>query len=110
MHSGLLLIPCIPHPQVTTGFYDEQIKPWEGAIMTAISNVQENWDGSHHGVKIEVINAFPGGQAASFTPWTGSAEHKKLMAQYGNSMTLISIARDRGCASSLRSLSLTQMH
>ncbi|GAA5941213.1 hypothetical protein JCM3775_006650 [Rhodotorula graminis] len=85
------------HPVViTTGFFDEQIKPWEGAIMTAISSVQENWDGSHHGVKIEVINAFPGGQAASYTPWTSSAEHKRLMAQYGNSMTLISIARDRG--------------
>lgn len=74
--------------------------------MTAISSVQENWDGSHHGVKIEVINAFPGGQAASYTPWTSSADHKRLMAQYGNSMTLISIARDRGCAS--LSLSLTR--
>ncbi|GAA5895388.1 hypothetical protein JCM8208_005995 [Rhodotorula glutinis] len=85
------------HPVViTTGFFDEQINPWEGAIMTAISSVQENWDGSHHGVKIEVISAFPGGQAASYTPWTSSADHKRLMAQYGNSMTLISIARDRG--------------
>ncbi|BGP48449.1 hypothetical protein JCM10450v2_004325 [Rhodotorula kratochvilovae] len=85
------------HPvSFTTGVYEESIKPWEGAIMTAVSNVQENWDGSHHGVKIEVINSFPGGQAASFTPWTSSENHKKLMSQYGNSITLIAIARDRG--------------
>ncbi|BGP32264.1 hypothetical protein JCM10296v2_004045 [Rhodotorula toruloides] len=85
------------HPVVfTTGLYDEQIRPWEGAIMTAVTGVQENWDGSHHGVKIEVIQSFPGGQAAGFIGWTSSKEHKRTMAQYGNLLTLISIARDRG--------------
>ncbi|BGP24828.1 hypothetical protein JCM10295v2_003748 [Rhodotorula toruloides] len=85
------------HPVVfTTGLYDEHIRPWEGAIMTAVTGVQENWDGSHHGVKIEVIQSFPGGQAAGFIGWTSSKEHKKTMAQYGNLLTLISIARDRG--------------
>lgn len=66
--------------------------------MTAVSNVQENWDGSHHGVKIEVIQSFPGGQAASFMPWTSSFDHKLAMAQYGHQLTFIAICRDRGCA------------
>ncbi|GJN90713.1 hypothetical protein Rhopal_003727-T1 [Rhodotorula paludigena] len=85
------------HPvSFTTGFYEEPVRPWEGAIMTAVSNVQENWDGSHHGVKIEVIQSFPGGQAASFMPWTSSFDHKLAMAQYGHQLTFIAICRDRG--------------
>ncbi|GAA5959307.1 hypothetical protein JCM21900_003924 [Sporobolomyces salmonicolor] len=80
-----------------TGFYAEPIRAWEGSIMTAISSVQENWDGSHHGVKIEVMKSMPGAQAASFLPWTSSLDHKTNMAHYVHSMTLIAIARDRGC-------------
>lgn len=73
--------------------------------MTAVSTTQENWDGSHHGVKIEVIQSFAGGRAASFEPWRGSKEHKKALVQFGDSFTLICIARDRGSAS-IRSIAL----
>ncbi|BGP16454.1 hypothetical protein JCM10213v2_004456 [Rhodosporidiobolus nylandii] len=78
-----------------TGLYDTPIKPWEGAIMTAVTTVQENWDGTHHGVKIEVMMSFPGGKSATCTSWTSSKEHKMVMAQYANSCTLIAIARDK---------------
>ncbi|GAA5935270.1 hypothetical protein JCM10213_003990 [Rhodosporidiobolus nylandii] len=84
------------HPVVyITGLYDTPIKPWEGAIMTAVTTVQENWDGTHHGVKIEVMMSFPGGKSATCTSWTSSKEHKMVMAQYANSCTLIAIARDK---------------
>lgn len=97
---NLRLHPVTP----TTGYYDEPIETWNGAIMTAVSGVQENWDGSHHGVKLEVVMAMPGAQAASFLGWTSSAEHKKSLAQWRNQMTLIAIARDRG-SESLRAAS-----
>lgn len=89
---SLRLHPVTP----TTGYYDEPIETWNGAIMTAVSNVQENWDGSHHGVKLEVVMAMPGAQASAFVGWKSSKEHKKTMAQWRNQMTLIAIARDRG--------------
>ncbi|GAA5984170.1 hypothetical protein JCM10908_006079 [Rhodotorula pacifica] len=89
---NLRLHPVTP----VTGFYDEPIETWSGAIMTAVSSVQENWDGTHHGVKLEVVMAMPGAQASSFVGWTSSKEHKKTMAQWRNQMTLIAIARDRG--------------
>lgn len=92
---NLRLHPVTP----TTGYYDEPIETWNGAIMTAVSNVQENWDGSHHGVKLEVVMAMPGAQASAFVGWKSSKEHKKTMAQWRNQMTLIAIARDRGCES-----------
>lgn len=81
-----------------TGYYDEVVNPWEGSIMTAVSNVRENIDGSHHGVKLEVNMSFPGGSAASFQPWEGSQEHKTRMLGFNNGFTLIAICRDRGCA------------
>lgn len=65
--------------------------------MTAVSNVRENIDGSHHGVKLEVNMSFPGGSAASFQPWEGSQEHKTRMLGFNNGFTLIAICRDRGC-------------
>lgn len=64
--------------------------------MTAVSTVQENWDGTHHGVKLEIIQSFPGGRAASFHPWRGALDHKKAQVQYGKTFTIIPIARDRG--------------
>ncbi|ORY89290.1 long chain fatty alcohol oxidase [Leucosporidium creatinivorum] len=88
------------HPVTgVTGFYDEDITPWEGSIMTAVSTVQENIDGSHHGVKIEVIQSAPCLFGASSTKWISSKEHKRAMVKFGNSFTLISIARDRGSGS-----------
>lgn len=90
--KNLHLHPC----SFVTGYYDEVINPWEGAIMTALSNVHENRDGSHYGVKIEVMMSFPGGAAASFNPWRGSKEHKKTLLQYNHTFTLLPICRDRG--------------
>lgn len=85
------------HPvSCVTGFYDDAIRPWEGSVMTAVSSVRENWDGTHHGVKIEVVHSMPGAQAASFQAWRSALDHKERMIDYPHSMTLIAIARDRG--------------
>lgn len=65
--------------------------------MTAVSSVQENWDGTHHGVKLEVIQSFPGGRAATTHPWRGALDHKKAQVQFGKTFAIIAIARDRGC-------------
>ncbi|KAI5480800.1 long chain fatty alcohol oxidase [Pseudohyphozyma bogoriensis] len=88
------------HPvSAVTGYYDEVIKPWEGSIMTAVSNVRENREGTHHGCKLEVMMSFPGGSAASFQPWKGSIAHKEAMLNFNHAFTLIAISRDRGSGS-----------
>ncbi|GAA5875929.1 hypothetical protein JCM8547_008351 [Rhodosporidiobolus lusitaniae] len=89
---NLRLHPCA----FVTGFYPSSIKAWEGAIMTSVSTVEENWDGSHHGSKIEVIQSFPAIAAGNAVPWTSSREHKKSMAMFGKCFTLVVIARDKG--------------
>ncbi|KAM0750383.1 long chain fatty alcohol oxidase [Meredithblackwellia eburnea MCA 4105] len=90
--KNLRLHPCA----FITGYYKEKINPWDGSIMTAVSTVRENRDGTHHGVKLEVNMSFPGGSAAAYLPWTSSKEHKKSMLQYNHAFTLLSLCRDRG--------------
>ena len=42
------------HPTTfVTAYFDEPVYPYEGAILTAVSNARENVDGHHYGVKIE---------------------------------------------------------
>ena len=42
------------HPtSFVTAYFDEPVMPFEGAILTAVSNARENVDGNHYGVKIE---------------------------------------------------------
>lgn len=65
--------------------------------MTAVSTVQENVDGSHHGVKIEVIQSAPSIYSSACVKWTSSKNHKRDMAEFGHSFSLIAICRDRGC-------------
>lgn len=89
--KNLHLHPC----SYMTGFFDKDISPWTGSIMTGLSNVVENRDGSHHGAKIEVMMSFPGGTGASFVGWTSSKAHKASMIAMKNSFTLLALARDK---------------
>ncbi|KAG0148447.1 hypothetical protein CROQUDRAFT_41362 [Cronartium quercuum f. sp. fusiforme G11] len=84
------------HPvSFVTGWFDEEIRPWEGSIMTAISCEVENLKGDHFGAKIEVISSAPGLYAGIGARWYSSVSHREDMANYKNSFTLVIICRDR---------------
>ncbi|WRT66875.1 uncharacterized protein IL334_003838 [Kwoniella shivajii] len=85
---------CHPVTYVSAKFEDK-INPWDGAIMTAVSNVSENRLGDHHGAKIEVCMSFPAGFAVAQENWSSSALHKSNMLEYNQSMVLIVLTRDR---------------
>lgn len=38
---------------MVTGFFKEDVRPWEGGIMTSVVNTFENEDNKGHGVKLE---------------------------------------------------------
>ncbi|KAH9819742.1 GMC oxidoreductase-domain-containing protein [Melampsora americana] len=88
---GLHLHPC----SFVTGFFDEEIRPWEGSIMTSISCEVENLNGSHFGSKVEVMFSNPGQFAGIGAKWRSSESHKQDMIEYKNSFTLVIICRDR---------------
>ncbi|WWD20494.1 hypothetical protein CI109_104970 [Kwoniella shandongensis] len=84
------------HPcTFVTALFDEQINPWDGAIMTSVSNVVENKDGTHHGAKVEVCMSMPSSIAGAQESWLSSADHKSVMLEYNHSLSFITLVRDR---------------
>ncbi|KAK3078493.1 hypothetical protein LTS18_007380, partial [Coniosporium uncinatum] len=84
------------HPVSIVGaVYDEEVKPWEGGILTAVVNELENIDGRGHGVKLEATTMLPS-TMLPFTPWTGGADWKTTAAKFGHMVGHIALARDEG--------------
>lgn len=84
------------HPTTfVTAFFDEDIAPHEGAIMTAVTTSTANKDGTFHGSRIEVMFSSSGLWNAAMNGWRGSEEHKSWAVQYRHSVSLIGITRDR---------------
>ncbi|WFC99981.1 hypothetical protein MYAM1_002728 [Malassezia yamatoensis] len=76
------------------GYYDFPIDPWEGGMLTTVSNAAELVNPQGWGAKIEVIASLPGLYGA-ISPFESSLAHKKRAMQYKYSFTLIVIVRDR---------------
>ncbi|KAF2461906.1 putative long chain fatty alcohol oxidase [Lineolata rhizophorae] len=83
------------HPVIfMIGVYDEDVKSWEGPIVTAVVQEFENLDGKGHGAKIEnmfmVPNSFLG-----VPLWTGGLDHKMVVAKLPKMIAYFSLCRDR---------------
>ncbi|KAJ9629805.1 hypothetical protein H2203_002186 [Taxawa tesnikishii (nom. ined.)] len=80
--------------------FDEQVRPWEGAILTAVVNDLENLDQRGHGVKLEATTMIPGLFLPIFGAlpggWRGGLEWKAFCAKMGRMTGYISLARDEG--------------
>jgi choline dehydrogenase-like flavoprotein len=76
------------------GFFKEEVRPWEGGILTSVCTEFDNLDGHGHGVKIEATTMTPA-LSVAFLPWTGGAEYKSKMLKYKHMNSYISLARDR---------------
>ncbi|WFD31551.1 hypothetical protein MSPP1_002590 [Malassezia sp. CBS 17886] len=83
------------HPTaMVQGYYEFPIKPWEGGILTTVSNAAEMADPHGWGAKLEVIASSPG-LFAPLAPWNGVQEHKERCLRYPYSYTIIIVTRDR---------------
>lgn len=87
------------HPVTTVSgiFPDREIKPFHGSIMTAISNVKTDRDGSGYGARLEVPAIHPS-MLATLTPWSSAADHKRLLSQFNHTVTFIVLTRDKNSA------------
>ncbi|KAF2794440.1 GMC oxidoreductase [Melanomma pulvis-pyrius CBS 109.77] len=83
------------HPVSLVGaIYKEEIKPWEGAILTSVVSEYENLDGKGHGVKLEATNMIPSSWLI-WLPWKSGLEYKLNAARMKHMCGYISLARDR---------------
>ncbi|KAF1981509.1 long chain fatty alcohol oxidase [Aulographum hederae CBS 113979] len=84
------------HPVTFIGAtFDEEIRPWEGAILTAVVNEFENLDGKGHGTKLEATTMIPSIFLA-FIPWKGGLDFKLTAPKLKKMVGHISLARDDG--------------
>lgn len=74
--------------------WKEEVRPWEGTILTTAITEYDNLDGLGHGVKIEAMNMLPSFGMA-WAPWEGNSEWKERVAKYRYTMGHIVLCRDR---------------
>lgn len=106
MQSPLLLLRSgLKNPQIGRNLYlhpvtvlgaihKEDIKPWEGGILTSVVGEFENLDGKGHGVKLEATNMVPSSWLM-WLDWKGGLSYKLDAARLKHMVGYISIARDR---------------
>ncbi|RYO85869.1 hypothetical protein DL762_005016 [Monosporascus cannonballus] len=74
--------------------FDDDVKGWEGGIITSVCTSFENLDGKGHGVKIETSAMTP--DLVIFGhPWHGGLQWKLDMLRYRRMNNFIAVARDR---------------
>ncbi|KAF4629884.1 hypothetical protein G7Y89_g8259 [Cudoniella acicularis] len=83
------------HPvNLLASVFQEDIRPWEGGILTTVCSTFENLDGKGHGTKLEAVSMVPS-MFMLFVNWTSGLEYKKVALKYRRMNGYISIARDR---------------
>ncbi|KAI8584284.1 hypothetical protein K450DRAFT_168598 [Umbelopsis ramanniana AG] len=75
-------------------FPDREINLFQGSIMTALSNISENHDGTYYGAKLEVPVLHPGSFSA-VVPWRGAADYKRHVLRYRNISPVLILSRDK---------------
>lgn len=83
------------HPaSLLAAVWPEDVKPWEGSILTSVVNEFENLDSEGYGVKLEATTMLPGWFLTMF-PWRSGLEWKDFVAKMRRMTGYISMARDR---------------
>jgi choline dehydrogenase-like flavoprotein len=87
------------HPVNFVGsIYDEEIRPWEGGILTSVVSSFENLDGKGHGSKLEATCMLPS-LWLTVPVWRGGLDWKLLAPRLKSMTGHISLARDAGSGS-----------
>lgn len=83
------------HPaSLLAAVWSEDVKPWEGSILTSVVNEFENLDSEGYGVKLEATTMLPGWFLPLF-PWRSGLQWKEFVAKMRRMTGYISLARDR---------------
>lgn len=93
----LKLHPC----SIAFGFFNKDIRTFEGSIMTAVSNIVDNSESDGYGAKLEVPCLHPGSYS-SVIPWRGAAEHKEVMMRYDRCAPILILSRDKDSVGAVR--------
>ncbi|KAK4511724.1 uncharacterized protein ATC70_007267 [Mucor velutinosus] len=79
---------------ICVGIYSQATNPTQGALLTSVCDAFENWEGTHHGFKIECFTQGLG-MFSGMIPWLGAAKHKETMLRYRNAVITFAMMRDK---------------
>lgn len=79
---------------VVVAEFDEDIRPWEGGILTAVINENDNEDGQGHGTLVEGMVMIPS-LCLPLMPWTSGLEWKMMVSRFRNMSGFVIVNRDR---------------
>ncbi|WPH03347.1 Hypothetical protein R9X50_00622500 [Acrodontium crateriforme] len=83
------------HPASIVGaVWDEDVRPWEGPILTSVCTEFENLDGEGYGAKLEATAMIPSLFLTAF-PWRDGLHFKETASKMKRMTGYISLARDR---------------
>ncbi|KUJ12732.1 long chain fatty alcohol oxidase-like protein [Mollisia scopiformis] len=83
------------HPvNIVLAVFPEDVRPWEGGILTTVCTSFENLDGHGHGVKVETTAMLPS-YVLTLANWDSGLDSKTQALKFRHMNGFISIARDR---------------
>jgi len=83
------------HPvSMMCAVWPDDVRPWEGPILTSVVNEHENLTGDGYGAKLEATTMLPGMFLPAF-PWRSALHAKTFAANMRRTTGYISLARDR---------------
>lgn len=83
------------HPvNIIAGVFKEDVRPWEGGILTSVCSSFENQDGHGHGAKIEATCMLPA-MFLTLLNWAPGLDYKVKALKMRHMNGYISIVRDR---------------
>jgi long-chain-alcohol oxidase len=77
------------------GFFDEDVRPWEGTMQAIYSDQHRDLDGEGYGVKYETA-AFHPSLFAAFAPWRSAAQYAELAGGLRKAGLVGVLLRDKG--------------
>lgn len=83
------------HPvNIVCAVFPEDVRPWEGGILTSVVGTLENQDGHGHGTKLETTTMMPS-WCLTFMNWDSGLDFKFQALKYRHMNAYIAITRDR---------------
>jgi choline dehydrogenase-like flavoprotein len=77
------------------GFFEDEVRPWEGTMQAVYSDQHRDLDGAGYGVKYETAAIHPS-LFAAFAPWRSAAQYSELVANLSRVGLVGVLLRDRG--------------
>ncbi|KAH0642750.1 hypothetical protein KY289_033724 [Solanum tuberosum] len=81
-------------------------RSYEGGIMTAMSKVVANFEGSGYGAIIQTPGFHPG-MFSALMPWVSGLDIKMRMSKYSRTACIFALARDKGSGEALSPYSIS---